>query len=210
MIEAEWAATLVSLRVAVVATLIATVPSIGLGWVLARRRAWWSPLLQFAVLLPLVLPPVVTGYALLLILPRGLAFTWWAAVAASAVVGVPLFVQLARSGFEAVSPHVLEAARADGASEWRLFTDVVVPLSGPWIAAGAALHFTRGLGEFGATLVVAGNLPGETQTLPLALYSQIQQIGGEEASVRLAVIAVGLAAVSFGVARVLWRRAPSA
>ncbi|MGB3545302.1 molybdate ABC transporter permease subunit [Rubrivirga sp.] len=207
MTTAEWVATLLSLRVALVATALAAIPSIGLGWWLARSDGWWTGPVQFASLLPLALPPVVTGYALLAVLPRGMAFTWWAAVIASAVVGLPLFVQLARSGIEAVSDDVLDAARADGATGWRLFADIIAPLSLPWIAAGALLHFTRGLGEFGATLIVAGNLPGSTQTLPLALYSSIQQIGGETASLRLALITVLLAAVSLGVARVMWRRA---
>ncbi len=205
MTAAEWAATLLSLRVAFLATLLAAIPSIALGWVLARKQRWWIGPLQFATLVPLVLPPVVTGYALLLVLPRGVLFTWWSAVIASAIVGLPLFVQLARSGFQSISPDVLEAARVDGATGWRLFADVVAPLAVPWVSAGAVLHFTRALGEFGATLVVAGNLPGLTQTLPLALYSRIQQIGGEGASVRLAVIAVVLAAISLGVARLLLR-----
>jgi molybdate transport system permease protein len=207
MTEAEWASTLLSLRVSATATVLAAGPSVAFGWVLARRREWWTGPVQFAVLLPLALPPVVTGYALLLLLPSGVAFTWWAAVVASAVVGLPLFVQLARSGFEAVSQDVLDAAKADGAMGWRLFADIVAPLAAPWVAAGAMLHFTRGLGEFGATLIVAGNLPGKTQTLPLALYSRVQQIGGETASLRLAVVAVLLAAVSLGVARWLWNRA---
>ncbi len=202
----DWSAVALSLRVATVATLLTAVPSLALGWWLAGRLSWGAKLAEFVVLLPLVLPPVVTGYGLLIVLPRGVAFTWAASVLASAVVGLPLFVQLARAGFEAVEPELLEAARVDGAGRWTAFRTVAVPLALPALAAGAALHFARGLGEFGATLVVAGNLPGRTQTLPLALYSRLQQMGGEAASVRLAVAAVVLAALSLGLSRLLLRR----
>ena len=206
MTAADWAAVALSLRVAVVATALAAGPSLALGWWLARRQSWPARVAEFLVLLPLVLPPVVTGYVLLAVLPRGVTFTWLASVAASALVGVPLFVQLARAGFESVAPEVVEAARIDGAGRWTVFREVVGPLALPALGAGAALHFARGLGEFGATLVVAGNLPGRTQTLPLALYSRLQQIGGEAASVRLALAAVALAALSLGASRLLLRR----
>ena len=206
MNPADWAAVAVSLRVAATATLLAVGPSLLLGWVLAHRRGIGASVLGFLVLLPLVLPPVVTGYALLLVLPRTLVFTWWAGVLASAIVGLPLFVQLARAGFESVDPVLIEAARVDGASRWDVAWRVVAPLSSSAIAAGAVLHFARALGEFGATLVVAGNLPGRTQTVPLALFSRLQQVGGEAASVRLAVVAVALAAVSLGASRLLLRR----
>ena len=208
MTAADWAAVALSLRVALVATALAAAPSLALGWWLARRSTWPARAAEFVVLLPLVLPPVVTGYALLAVLPRGVAFTWLASVAASAVVGLPLFVQLARAGFESVAPELVEAARVDGAGRWTVLREVVGPLARPAVAAGAALHFARGLGEFGATLVVAGNLPGRTQTLPLALYSRLQQIGGEAASARLALAAVALAALSLGLSRVLLRRWP--
>ena len=206
MTPADWQAVAISLRVAVAATLLATGPSLVLGWVLARRRGPWASAVEFAVLVPLVLPPVVTGYALLLVLPRGLAFTWLAGVLASAIVGLPLFVQLARAGFEAVDPDLVDAARVDGAGRRAVAWHVVAPLAAPAVAAGAALHFARALGEFGATLVVAGNLPGRTQTVPLALYSRLQQIGGEAASLRLALVAIALAALSLGASRLLLRR----
>ena len=208
---ADWQAVGLSVQVALAATALAAVPCLGLGWWLARTRARLAPAVEFAVMLPLVLPPVVTGYALLIVLPRGLAFTVWAAILASAVVGVPLFVQLAKLGFESVPPDALDAARVDGASAWAAFRRVAAPLAVPGVLAGAALHFARGLGEFGATLVVAGNVPGRTQTLPLALYSQLQRVDGESASVRLAAAAVVLAAVSLGLSRWLVRRwSPSA
>ena len=206
MSPADWEAIGLSLRVALAATALAAGPSLAVGWWLADRRGPWASAVEFAVLLPLVLPPVVTGYALLVLLPRGVAFTWAAAVIASALVGLPLFVQLARAGFEGVGRELLEAAAVDGAGPWARFRTIVVPLAAPAVGAGAALHFARALGEFGATLVVAGNLPGRTQTLPLALYSRLQQVGGEAASVRLAVAAVLLAALSLGASRVLLRR----
>lgn len=206
MSPADWAAVAVSLRVAIAATLLAAGPSLALGWVLAHRRGMGASIVGFLVLLPLVLPPVVTGYALLLVLPRTLVFTWWAGVLASAIVGLPLFVQLARAGFESVDPVLIEAARVDGASRWDVASRVVAPLASSAVAAGAVLHFARALGEFGATLVVAGNLPGRTQTVPLALFSRLQQVGGEAASVKLAVVAIVLAAVSLGASRLLLRR----
>lgn len=206
MTPADWQAVAVSVQVAVAATALAFVPSLALGWWLSRRRGAWARVVEFVVLLPLVLPPVVTGYVLLLVLPRTLVFSRLAAVLAAAIVGLPLFVQLARTGFEAVDRTVTEAARIDGAGRWAVARWVVAPLSASAIGAGAALHFARGLGEFGATLVVAGNLPGRTQTVPLALFSRLQQVGGEAASVRLVVVAVALAAVSLATSRLLLRR----
>ncbi|PAP77291.1 molybdate ABC transporter permease subunit [Rubrivirga marina] len=206
MTPADWDAVVISVRVAVGATVLAAGPSLALGWWLAHRRGPWASVVEFVVLLPLVLPPVVTGYALLLVLPRGVAFTWGAGVIAAAIVGLPLFVQLARAGFEAIDRDLLDAARVDGAGRWAVARAVVAPLAAPAVAAGAALHFARALGEFGATLVVAGNLPGRTQTVPLALFSRLNQIGGEAASIRLAVVAIVLAAVSLGLSRVLLRR----
>ncbi len=206
MTPADWDAVAISLRVALAATALSAGPSLALGWWLAHRRGLVASAVEFAVLLPLVLPPVVTGYALLVLLPRSLVFTWTAAVLASSVVGLPLFVQLARAGFEAVDRGVTEAARVDGAGGWDVARHVVAPLSATAIGAGAALHFARALGEFGATLVVAGNLPGRTQTVPLALFSRLQQVGGEAASVRLALVSVGLAALSLGASRLLLRR----
>ncbi len=206
MTAADWHAVQLSIQVAVCATALAAVPSVGIGWWLARTRARWAPAVEFAIMLPLVLPPVVTGYALLTVLPRSVAFTWWAAVLASAVVGLPLFVQFARLGVQSVPAETLDAARVDGAGEAESFLKVTVPLALPGLAAGAVLHLARGLGEFGATLVVAGNLLGRTQTLPLALYTQLQRVDGDAASVRLAVAAVVLAASSLGAARWLMRR----
>ncbi|MEM0961303.1 MAG: ABC transporter permease subunit [Bacteroidota bacterium] len=207
MTDADWGAIALSVRVATAATAAAALPSLALGWYLARKDGLVARLAEFVVGIPLVLPPVVTGYALLLALPRSITFTWWAGVIASSIVGLPLFVALARSGFASVSDDVLDAARTDGASGWRVFRDVAAPIAAPAVTAGAALHFARALGEFGATLVVAGNVPGRTQTLPLALYTKLQTPGGEQASVELAIIAVVLAVVSIGLSRIVLRRA---
>lgn len=188
-----------SLRVALGATAVALLPAVALAWALARNRLKAAFLWEHAAMLPLVLPPVVTGYALLLVLPRGLVFTWGAGVLAGAVVGFPLLVQTARVAFEAVDPEMEDAARADGASPRQVFARVTLPLALPGLLAGVALHFARALGEFGATVVVAGNIPGLTQTLPLALYSRLNEAGGEGPALRLALVAVGLSVVCLGV-----------
>ena len=206
MTAADWAAVALSLRVALAATALALGPGVAVGWVLARSRAWWRGGVELAVMLPLVVPPVVTGYALLLALPRGVAFTEAAAVLASSVVGFPLLVQAVRVGVEAVDPDVVAAARVDGAGRWQALRHVALPLAAPAVAAGAALHFARALGEFGATVVVAGNIPGRTQTLPLALYQRLQTAGGEGAALRLAAVSVVVAAGSLVAYRWLLRR----
>lgn len=206
MTPEDWAAVELSVRVAAAATALALVPGVAVGWVLARSRRRWTAILEFVATLPLVVPPVVTGYVLLGVLPRGLSFTWGAAVAASAIVGFPLLVQVARVGFESVDRSLEEVARTDGASRWAAFRLVTIPLAAPALAAGAALHFARGLGEFGATIVVAGNIPERTQTLPLALYARLHQVGSEAASVRLALAAVALTLLSLVVYRVLLGR----
>lgn len=206
MTAADWVAVALSLRVAVAATALALVPGVGAGWFLARTSSRWKGVVELATMLPLVLPPVVTGYALLLVLPRGVAFSWAAAVLASAVVGFPLLVQAVRVGVEAVDPDLARAAAVDGAGRWRAFRHVTLPLTAPAVAAGAALHFARALGEFGATIVVAGNIPGRTQTLPLALYTRLHQAGGEAAALRLAAVAVVVAGASLVAYRWLLRR----
>ena len=206
MTPADWAAVGLSLRVALAATALALAPGVALGYALARRRLRPAALWEHAVLLPLVLPPVVTGYALLLALPRGLAFTWLAAVLAAAVVGFPLLVQTARVAFEAVDPDVVAAARVDGATGWQVARRVTVPLALPGVAAGAALHFARALGEFGATVVVAGNIPFQTQTVPLALFSALSRVDGEGPALRLGLVAVGLAVACLALYAVLLRR----
>ena len=203
---ADWAAVALSLRVALAATALALIPGVALGWALARQKLRAAFLWEYGAMLPLVLPPVVTGYALLLALPRSVAFTWIAGVLASAIVGFPLLVQTARVAFEVGDSELDDAARADGASGWQVFRRVTLPLAGPGVAAGAALHFARALGEFGATVVVAGNIPLRTQTLPLALYARLNQAGGEAPALMLAGVAVALSAACLGLYAILISR----
>jgi molybdate transport system permease protein len=205
---ADLDALLLTLRVAAAATLLSLPFGVSLGYGLARRRVPLPFLVENAVLLPLVLPPVVTGYVLLLVLPRAVLFTWVAAVAASAVVGFPLLVQTARVGFEGVDRTLEDAAQMDGAGRWGAFRHVTLPLAARGIAAGAVLHFARALGEFGATIVVAGNIPGATQTLPLALFARLSQVEGEGPALRLALLAVALSALSLAAYAALVRRLP--
>ena len=135
-----------------------------------------------------------------------IAFSWGAAVLASAVVGFPLLVQTARVAFATVGPDVEDAARVDGASRWTVFRRVTLPSAGRGVAAGAVLHFARGLGEFGATVVVAGNIPGRTQTLPLLIYARLNGLGGDAAMLRLVGVSVALSAASLVAYGLLTRR----
>jgi molybdate transport system permease protein len=154
------------------------------AWLLARRRFWGRTLLDVVLTLPLVLPPTVTGYYLIVLLGRNgiigrpiyeatgwtLMFTWWAAVLASFVVALPLMVRTARAAIEAVDERYLDATTMLGYGERESFFKVVLPLSRRGLVAGAVLAFARALGEFGATLMVAGNIPGRTDTAPIAIY----------------------------------------
>ena len=179
-----WAPVLLSLQVTALATLLILVLGVGLAWPLARHRLRGQTVVETIVLLPLVLPPSVVGYYLLLALGRGsplvewfdirLLFTWPAAVLASAVVGLPLMVQAARAAIASVDPALENAARTLGSSEFEVFWRVTLPLARRGILAGLVLGATRALGEFGATLMIAGNIPGRTQTLPLAIYDAVQ------------------------------------
>ncbi len=217
MTEAELAIALLSLKVAGVATVAALAPAIGLAWLLARRRFWGKSALEAAVNLPLVLPPVVVGFALLELFGRNgpvgawlydsfglrVAFTWEGAALAAAVMGFPLVVRAARLAFEAVDQDLDEAARTLGAGPWRRFATIALPLALPGVVAGALLGFARGLGEFGATIAFAGNLPGETRTLPIAIYTALQSPGGEDAAGRLVVLSILLALAAVVVAESL-------
>lgn len=192
-----------SLVVALLATLLAALPAIGLGFRFARRRSAGTTVGEAMAMLPLVLPPVVTGFFLLyLFAPAGplgrlilglfgarIPFTLTAAVLAGALVSFPLFVRGARTGFAAVPRELEETAATLGHGPRGVFWRVSLPLARPGIMAGALLAFARALGEFGATLVVAGNIPGRTQTLPLAIY-QAAQLG----DVRSGWILVGFSA----------------
>ena len=177
-----------SVRVAVVATAANAVIGIPLAYLLARRRFAGRGLLDLLVTLPLVLPPTVTGYYLIVLLGRrgwlgaplyaltgwSVAFTWWAAVVAATVMAMPLIVRTARAAIESVNPAYEKAAFTLGRSEWRTALEVTLPLARKGLLAGLVLAFARALGEFGATLMLAGNIPGRTQTVPLAIYTAAQ------------------------------------
>jgi molybdate transport system permease protein len=182
--EALWDPLRLSLQVTGLATLLFVPAGLALGILLARATFRGRTLLEAVILLPLVLPPSVVGYYLLRILGRGspvqewlgleLLFTWWAAALASAVVGLPLMVQATKAAVGAVDPSLVRAARTLGASEPRVLAQVVLPLARRGILVGLVLGAARALGEFGATLMVAGSIPGRTQTLPLAIYDAVQ------------------------------------
>jgi molybdate transport system permease protein len=185
--EALSALTL-SVRVAVVATLLNAALGIPLAYLLARGAFRGRVLVDLLVTLPLVLPPTVTGYYLIALLGRrgwlgaplyaltgwSVAFTWYAAVVAATVMALPLLVRTARAAIESVDHELEKAARTLGRSEWRTVLEVTLPLARNGIIAGLVLAFARALGEFGATLMLAGNIPGKTTTVPLAIYTAVE------------------------------------
>ena len=215
----EWRAVALSLRVSVWATLIA----LPLGILCAHALARWSfpgkALLNGLVHLPLVLPPVVTGYLLLLTFgtrgPVGgwlaeigivLAFRWTGAALAAGVMGFPLMVRAIRLSIEAVDPRLEQAAATLGASRGWVFLTVTLPLILPGVLAGAVLAFAKAMGEFGATITFVSNIPGQTQTLPSAIYAFLQVPGGESAALRLVAVSVAVAMAALILSEVLARR----
>jgi molybdate transport system permease protein len=221
--DAEHEALALSLRVASVATL-ATLPlAIGVAWLLARKRFPGRALLSGLAHLPLILPPVVTGYALLLLFGRQgpiggplaelgivFAFRWTGAALAAGVMSFPLMVRAIRLSFEAADRRLEQAAETLGASPIRRFLSITLPLATPGIIAGAVLGFAKAMGEFGATITFVANIPGETRTLPAAIYSLTQVPGGEGAALRLVLISVvvslGAVLISESVSRAAARR----
>ena len=216
----EWSIVALSLKVSVVAVLLTLPLSYALAWVLARRRFPGVILLDALVHLPLVVPPVVTGWLLLLLFGRygpvggwleaqlgiTLVFRWTGAALAAAVMALPLMVRAMRLSIEAVDRRLVDAARTLGASRWRAFRTITLPLSAPGIAAGAMLGFARSLGEFGATITFASNIAGQTRTLPLAIYSGLQVPGGEALVTRLSLISIALSLAALVVSELLVRR----
>jgi molybdate transport system permease protein len=193
---------LLSFQVSLVATVLTLALGLPLAWVLARRRFRGHDLVEAAVVLPLVLPPTVLGYYLLVVIgargPVGrllgglgieLAFTWRAAVLAACIGSIALLVKAAQAGFEAVDRRLEQAARTLGRSEWNIFWSVTLPLSWRAVFAGIVLAFCRALGDFGITLMVAGSIPGLTQTMPLAIYDYVQANQMREANL-LSLVAV--------------------
>ncbi len=190
-----------SVQVAALATLANALLGVPLAYVLARRRFAGKALVDLIVTLPLVLPPTVTGYYLIVLLGRrgwlgapvyaatgwGIAFTWYAAVVAATIMALPLCVRTARAAIESVDRDLEKAAWTLGRSEWRTAVEVTLPLARNGIIAGLVLAFARALGEFGATLMLAGNIPGRTATVPLAIYSAVQT--GDDATA-LALVGV--------------------
>jgi molybdate transport system permease protein len=207
---AEWQAVRLSLLVAGTATLASLPFGVAPGWLLARRSFRGKALIETVINLPLVLPPVVTGYLLLVAFGRKgmigryldewfglvIAFDWKGAALASAVMAFPLVVRSIRLSFSSVDERLEQAARTLGAGRWETFFRISLPLARRGIIAGAVLGFARCLGEFGATIMLAGNIPGETQTMPLYIYSEVNAPGGIERSQRLVLAAVVIAALA--------------
>lgn len=203
---AELTAIALSLKVATVAVLCSLPFGIALGWLLARTRFPGKLLLDALLMLPLVVPPVVTGYALLVWFgargPVGaflsehlgfsFAFRWTGAALASAIMGFPLMVRAIRLSIEAVDRRLEQAAATLGANPWRVFFSMTLPLAWPGVVAGAVLAFAKALGEFGATITFVSNIPGETQTLSSAIYGLMQVPGGESGIWRLTIVAVAI------------------
>ncbi|MFK5599655.1 molybdate ABC transporter permease subunit [Methylobacterium sp. HMF5984] len=215
----EWTAVALSLKVAAVATLASLGPGLLVAWLLAKRTFPGRAVLDGLVHLPLILPPVVTGYLLLLTLGRrGLvgawlaeagivfAFRWTGAALACAVMGFPLMVRAMRLSIEAVDARLEQAAATLGARPIAVFLTVTLPLSLPGILAGAVLAFAKAMGEFGATITFVSNIPGETQTLPSAIYTLTQVPGGEAGALRLTLVSVALSMTALLLSEVLARR----
>ena len=207
---AAWDALRLSLWVACWATVLAIPLALWVAWLLARKEFWGKSALNALVHLPLVLPPVVTGYLLLTLFGRtgplgralesvglSVAFHWTGAVIAALVMGFPLMVRAMRLAIEAVDPKLEEAAATLGAPCWAVFGRVTLPLIAPGILAGAVMGFAKAMGEFGATITFVANIPGQTQTLPSAIWSALQIPGGEGQAIAMVVMAciVALGAV---------------
>ena len=217
----EWTAIGLSLRVASVAMLAATPPGVAIAWLLARREFWGKALIDALVHLPLVLPPVVTGYLLLIAFGRRgfigapladwlgivFAFRWTGAALACGIMGFPFLVRAARLSFEAVDRRLEQAAGTLGAGPWRVFWSISLPLALPGIVAGMVLCFAKALGEFGATITFVSNIPGETQTLSSAIYTLVQTPGGDRPALRLTLVSILLTFVALIVSEYLARRA---
>jgi molybdate transport system permease protein len=217
----EWSALRLSLKVSLVAALVTLPVALGLAFALARGRFRGKALLDGLVLLPLVLPPVVTGYVLLILLGRRgpigafldqtfgivFAFRWTGAALACAVMGLPLMVRTMRLAIEGVDRRLEAAAATLGANPAQTFFRVTLPLIWPGMLAGFVLGFAKAMGEFGATITFVANIPGETQTLPSAIYSLTQTPGGDAAAMRLTLVSIIVSLGAVLVSELLVRRA---
>ena len=208
-----------SLRVALVSVAASLPFAVAAAWLLARRDFPGKALFDAFVHLPLVVPPVVVGYALLLAFgrhgplgallePLGIrfAFRWTGAALAAAVMGFPLVVRAIRLSMEAIEPRLEGAARTLGAGPWRVFFTVTLPLAWPGLLTGSLLGFARALGEFGATITFVSNIPGETRTLPLAIYGATQVPGGDSEALALSLVSVAIAFAALAASEALARR----
>jgi len=213
----NWSAVTLSLQVTLVATLALAPLGLGLAYLLARVEFRGKTLVETLIHLPLVLPPSVTGYYLVLTLGRTnpliewlgwqILFTWQGATIASTIVGIPLMVQASRAALGSIDPVLENAARTLGSTEWEVFRRISLPLARRGIFAGIILGSARALGEFGATLMVAGNIPGQTQTLPLAIYDAVQGRRLAEAN-RMVVLLTAMALLGLWLVRRLELRRP--
>jgi molybdate transport system permease protein len=217
----EWTAILLSLRIAIVATLVALPFGIALAWLLARKQFWGKTLLDGIIHLPLVLPPVVTGYLLLISFGRrgpigafladhfGIVFSfrWTGAALACGIMGFPLLVRPIRLAIEAIDRRLEDAAATLGACRLAVFATVTLPLALPGLIAGFVLCFAKALGEFGATITFVSNIPGETQTISAAIYTFTQVPGGDAAAGRLVLVAIVISLAALVVSEWLARRA---
>jgi molybdate transport system permease protein len=215
-----WPVVALSLKVGLVATIVTLPIAFALAWLLARTRFPGKILIDGLVHLPLVVPPVVTGWLLLLAFaPAGpvggwleqwfgvsVMFRWTGAAIAAGVMALPLMVRAMRLSIEAVDLRLENAARTLGAGRWRVFRTITLPLALPGVLAAAVLGFARALGEFGATITFVSNVPGETQTLPLAIYAALQTPDGEAQVLRLALISVALSLAALVASELLARR----
>lgn len=218
---AELAIVLLSLRIAFFATLVSLPFAIVIAWVLARKEFLGKTLLNILVHLPLVLPPVVTGYVLLIlfgkqgvlggafeaILGITFAFRWTGAALAAGIMGFPLMVRAIRLGIEAVDTGLEDAAATLGASRISVFFYVTLPLIAPAMLAGIVLGFAKAMGEFGATITFVASIPGQTETLPSAIYTLLQVPGGEAGALRLIALSVLVSVLALAASEVLARRA---
>jgi molybdate transport system permease protein len=217
--DGVWGVVSLSLLVGGAATIAVLPVAFGLAWLLARGRFPGKVLLDAVIHLPLVLPPVVTGWLLLLAFaPAGplgqvlgwfgvsVLFRWTGAAIAAAVMALPLTVRAIRLSIEAVDRRLEEAARTLGATPARVFATVTLPLAVPGVLAGAVLGFARSIGEFGATITFVSNVPGETETLPLAIYAALQRPGAEATVWRLAAISVAISLAALVISELLARR----
>lgn len=216
----EQEALLLSLQVAGAAMLIILLPGVAIGWLLARYSFPGKSLLDAVVHFPLIAPPIVVGYLLLVTLGRrgvagawlyehfglSFAFSWRGAAVAAGIMGFPLLVRSVRLSAEMIDRRLETAASTLGAAPWRVFLTITSPLMAPGIAAGMLLAFARALGEFGATISFVSNIPGETRTLPLAIYAQLQIPGGDTEAGRLMLLSLLLAIAALGLSEILNRR----